>query len=72
MIYKTIVTWPNGGTGWFYTEAKDDFEAEVIVNFILQQSYNWQDTKLNTVVSESPDFGEVHYLDGQRIKSYEI
>ena len=35
--YKTVVTWPNGGKGWFYTDAVNDFEAETIVNFLLQE-----------------------------------
>lgn len=70
-FYKTIVTWRSGGTGWFYTKAKDAFEAEVIINFVLQRDYSWQGTKLNTIISELPDFAEVYCLDGQQIKSYE-
>lgn len=69
MIYKTVVTWPNGGQGWFYTDAPDVFEAETIVNFLLQRDYNWRGTTMDTKPNPPPEVGSVYYLEGSRVKS---
>ncbi len=74
MIYKTVVTWPNGGQGWFYTDALNTFEAETIVNFLLQRDYHWEGTKMDTKPNPPLEFGElefdeIYYLNGFLIKS---
>ncbi len=70
-FHRTTATWPNAGTGTFYTQAADAFEAETIVNFILQRDYEPKGVELATKEVEDEHLvgRTYHYLDGARLRA---